>query len=66
MSPSRREFLETGAALAAALNLPDLYAGKLADFTMLGADPHDVDPGRLKDIKIVRTVVGGRTMYDAD
>jgi hypothetical protein len=40
-----------------------ITAGKLADFTMLGADPHDVDPGQIKDIKIARTVVGGKTMY---
>ena len=37
--------------------------GKLADFVILGEDPHDVDPGRLKDIEVVRTVVGGRTMH---
>ncbi len=43
-----------------------ITAGKLADFTMLGADPHEVDPNQLKDIKIVRTVVGGKTMYAAD
>lgn len=43
-----------------------ITAGKLADFTMLGADPHEVDPNQLKDIEIVRTVVGGRTMYAAD
>ncbi|MBI2537340.1 MAG: amidohydrolase [Gemmatimonadetes bacterium] len=42
-----------------------ITAGKLADFTMLAADPHDVDPSRLKDIEIVRTVVGGQTMYSA-
>jgi predicted amidohydrolase YtcJ len=40
--------------------------GKLADFTVLGADPHEVDPETLKDIAIVRTVVGGRTMFRAD
>jgi predicted amidohydrolase YtcJ len=37
--------------------------GKLADFVMLGSDPHDVDPEGIKEIEIVRTVVGGRTMY---
>jgi predicted amidohydrolase YtcJ len=39
--------------------------GKLADFVMLGDDPHTVAPGRIKDISIVRTVVGGATMYEA-
>jgi predicted amidohydrolase YtcJ len=39
--------------------------GKLADFVMLAEDPHDTEPGRLKDIRIVRTVVGGRTMHEA-
>ncbi len=37
--------------------------GKLADFVTLGSDPHDVDPEGIKEIEIVRTVVGGRTMY---
>ena len=40
-----------------------ITAGKYADFVMLGKDPHDVDPDTIKDIPIVRTVVGGRTMY---
>ncbi len=37
--------------------------GKLADFVMLAEDPHTVSPERIKDIEIVRTVVGGETMY---
>ena len=39
--------------------------GKWADFVMLAEDPHSVDPGKIKDIKIVRTVVGGITAYQA-
>jgi predicted amidohydrolase YtcJ len=42
-----------------------ITAGKLADFVILGQDPHVVDPSVLKDIPIVRTVVGGKTMYEA-
>lgn len=37
--------------------------GKFADFVMLAEDPHTVNPERIKDIEIVRTVVGGKTMY---
>jgi hypothetical protein len=40
-----------------------IAAGKLADFVMLEQDPHDVDPDQIKNIKIHRTVVGGKTMY---
>ena len=40
-----------------------ITAGKLADFVVLEQDPHSVDPNQIKDIKIARTVVGGRTMY---
>jgi predicted amidohydrolase YtcJ len=39
--------------------------GKLADFVVLSDDLHTVDPEKIKDIKIVRTVVGGTTAYEA-
>jgi predicted amidohydrolase YtcJ len=39
--------------------------GKLADFVVLAEDPHTVDPSRIKDIEIVRTVVGGTTVFQA-
>ena len=42
-----------------------ITAGKLADFVILANDPHDVDPDQIKHIEIVRTVVGGTTMYAA-
>ena len=37
--------------------------GKLADFVMLAEDPHDVDPDRIKEIEVARTVVGGKTVH---
>ena len=42
-----------------------ITAGKLADFVMLAQDPHTVDPDRIKEIPVVRTVVGGETMHEA-
>ncbi|HEY2779357.1 MAG TPA: amidohydrolase [Steroidobacteraceae bacterium] len=42
-----------------------ITAGKLADYVMLADDPHTVDAAKIKDIKIVRTVVGGQTQYEA-
>ncbi len=39
--------------------------GKLADFVVLADDLHTVDQGKIKDIQIVRTVVGGKTVYKA-
>ena len=32
---------------------------------MLERDPHEVDPDDIKNIAIVLTVVGGRTVYPA-
>jgi predicted amidohydrolase YtcJ len=42
-----------------------ITVGKLADFVMLSDDPHTVKPEAIKDIVIVRTVVGGDTTYEA-
>ncbi len=39
--------------------------GKLADFVILSEDPHTIDPKKIKDIKIARTVVDGNTVYEA-
>jgi predicted amidohydrolase YtcJ len=42
-----------------------ITAGKLADFVVLADDPHTVPPESIKDIKVVRTVTGGNTVYSA-
>jgi predicted amidohydrolase YtcJ len=42
-----------------------ITAGKLADFVVLADDPHAVNQDKIKDIEIVRTVVGGSTVYAA-
>jgi predicted amidohydrolase YtcJ len=42
-----------------------ITAGKLADFVVLADDPHTVDVEKIKDIQIVRTVVGGTISHQA-
>jgi predicted amidohydrolase YtcJ len=42
-----------------------ITAGKLADYVVLADDPHTVDVEKIKDIEIVRTVVGGTISYQA-
>ena len=42
-----------------------ITAGKFADFVVLAEDLHTVDPSKIKDIKIYRTVTGGETVYQA-
>ncbi len=40
-----------------------ITVGKLADFVILARDPHDADPDRIKQIEIMSTIAGGKTMY---
>jgi predicted amidohydrolase YtcJ len=42
-----------------------ITAGKLADYVVLADDPHMIDPGKIKDIRIVRTVTGGTVQFEA-
>ena len=42
-----------------------IAAGKLADFVVLSDDLFAVDKGKIKDLQVVRTVVGGKTVYQA-
>src|SRR5580692_5318528 len=40
-----------------------ITAGKVADYVVLAEDLHTIDPEKIKDIKIVSTVTGGKTVY---
>lgn len=42
-----------------------ITAGKLADYVVLADDPHTVPAEKIKDIAVVRTVVGGTISYQA-
>ena len=39
--------------------------GKLADIVILEQDPHGVDPESISEIKVLRTILGGRTTFEA-
>jgi predicted amidohydrolase YtcJ len=41
-----------------------IMAGKLADYVVLAEDLYSIPIDRVKDVKIVRTVVGGKTVYE--
>ena len=43
-----------------------LEVGKYADFVVLDRDPFAVDAGDVPGIRVLRTVVGGETVYEAD
>jgi predicted amidohydrolase YtcJ len=42
-----------------------ITAGKLADYVVLADDPHTVAQDKIKNIQIVKTVTGGKTVYQA-
>jgi predicted amidohydrolase YtcJ len=39
--------------------------GKLADMVLLSDDIFTIDPAKIRDVKIVTTIVGGKTVWDA-
>ncbi|MFN8580111.1 MAG: amidohydrolase [Gemmatimonadaceae bacterium] len=42
-----------------------LRDGRRADVTVLSADPYRVPPAQLRTLRVLRTIVGGRTTYEA-
>ena len=42
-----------------------IEVGKYADMVALAQDLHGVEPNKIKDVVVLRTVVGGRTVYQS-
>jgi len=45
--------------------LGTLAVGRLADLTIVDRDPLTIDPASITDLRVLRTVVGGRTVFEA-
>jgi predicted amidohydrolase YtcJ len=43
-----------------------ITAGKLADMVLLSDDVLSIDPVKIRDVKVLKTWVGGKLTYDAD
>jgi predicted amidohydrolase YtcJ len=43
-----------------------ITVGKLADMVLLSDDIFTIDPVKIRDVKIIRTIVGGKTVWDAN
>ena len=41
-----------------------LRVGRRADLTVFSANPYRTPPGQLRSLRVLRTIVGGRTTYD--
>jgi len=42
-----------------------ITTGKLADMVILGDDILSIDPTKIRDVKVVKTIVGGKLVYDS-
>ena len=40
--------------------------GKLADYVVLSDNLITMDPDGIKDVTVVKTIVGGKVVYEAD
>ena len=39
--------------------------GRFADFVLLDSDIEAIDPSGIRDIKVLKTICGGRVVYEA-
>ncbi|HLB86674.1 MAG TPA: amidohydrolase family protein, partial [Terriglobales bacterium] len=42
-----------------------IMPGKLADMVLLGDDIFSIDPTKIRDVKVLKTIVGGKVVWDA-
>ena len=43
-----------------------ITAGKLADMVLLSDDVFDIDPVKIRDVRVLKTWVGGKLTYDGE
>jgi len=42
-----------------------ITSGKLADMVLLSDDIFSIDPATIRDVKVLKTIVGGKVVWDA-
>jgi predicted amidohydrolase YtcJ len=57
---------EAAFAMRRERDIGSLEPGKLADFVILDRSPLDAEPGRIADIRVLATVVGGQPIFQAN
>jgi predicted amidohydrolase YtcJ len=40
--------------------------GKLADMVLLSDDIFSIEPAKIRDVKVLKTIVGGKVVWDQD
>ena len=50
--------------LALAHSLDGERTGKLADMVLLSDDIFSMDPAKIRDVKVLKTIVGGKIVWD--
>jgi predicted amidohydrolase YtcJ len=58
--------IDAAATLGVEDRVGTIETGKFADFTVLDADPQEVEPMKIRDINVVATILGGRITMTAD
>ena len=59
-----KAYTVNAAAIAGTKKIGALQAGQFADFILLNADPLKAEPEKLTSVKVEKTFIGGKCVYE--